>query len=196
MAEAGILGPDERTELLRGDVYTMAAMGSRHANRVRFCTRWFGVRLGNRAIVSVQCPILLPSSSEPEPDLVLLRPPEDRYEHAQPGPGDLLLLIEIADTPLAHDRSRKMPLYAEAGIAEAWLVDLTMNRVLIHRHPSPTGYRSVPTIERNGVLVPTAFPDLRLPVADLLPSWSGRTSTMPPGGDDDGRTRKTASSRI
>lgn len=81
----------------------------------------------------------------------------------------MLLLIEIADSSLAHDRDLKLPLYAEAGILEVWLVDLTSNRVLVHRDPSPTGHRSVSTVERDGTLTPAAFPDLHLPIAELLP---------------------------
>lgn len=169
MAEAGILGPDERVELLNGEIYTMAAIGNRHARCVDFAGEWFIIRLAGRAIVRIQGPVRLSSGAEPEPDLALLRPRADRYGAARPGPDDILLLIEVADTSLAHDRDLKLPLYAAAGIREVWLVDLTSNQVLVHRDPSPTGYRSVSTVGRDGALTPAAFPDLGMQVAELLP---------------------------
>ena len=168
MADAGILGPEERVELLEGDIYTMAAIGSRHARCVDTLAEWLIVRLAGRAIVRIQGPVRLSSGLEPEPDLALLRPRADRYGEEHPGPGDLLLLIEVADTSLAYDRDLKLPRYAEAGIPEVWLVDLTANQVLIHRDPSGPRYASVSTAGRGDTLTPAAFPDLRLPIDDLL----------------------------
>lgn len=169
MAEIGILRPDERVELLDGEVFTMAPIGSRHAGRLNFLAEWFFARLLGRAIVSVQNPVRLSSGAEPEPDLALLRPRPDHYDRAHPGPDDVLLLIEVADSSLAYDRGRKLPQYAEAGIPEVWLVDLPGNRVFLYRDPSPAGYQTIATLGRGDVLSPAAFPDLRLPVAELLP---------------------------
>jgi len=171
MAETGILTPDERVELLNGEIYEMAAMGSRHAGRVSFLSRWLNARLAARAIVRVQLPIHLSAGSEPEPDLavVLLRKDDPDYDRAHPTPDEVRLVIEIADSSLAYDRDLKLPRYAEAGIPEVWIVDLLSNRVLVYREPEGANYRSVETVGRDGTLAPTAFADLHLPVAELLP---------------------------
>jgi Uma2 family endonuclease len=169
MIEAGILHEDEHVELLDGEILQMAAMGSSHAGCVTFLTRWFITRMNERATVIVQSPIRLSDGSEPEPDLALLLPRADDYRKALALPNDVLLLIEVADMLLAYDRDRKLPRYAEAGIPEVWIVDLTSNTVLSHRGPSPDGYQSVATLGRGETLSPAAFPDLFLPIAELLP---------------------------
>jgi Uma2 family endonuclease len=87
MAEIGILGPDERVELLEGDIYAMAAMGSRHASRISFLDRWLNARVGGRAIVRAQFPIHFSSGSEPEPDLALVRLRSEDPDYGQAHPG-------------------------------------------------------------------------------------------------------------
>jgi len=168
MAEAGILAPDERVELIAGEVFDMAPIGSR-AGCVTFLARWFITRLGERATVIIQSPVRLSDGSEPEPDLALLRPRPDDYREVHPVPGDVLMLIEVADTSLTYDCEIKLPLYAEAGIPEVWIVDLTSNQVLTYREPSPRGYRTVATLGRGDTLLPAVFTDLALPVDELLP---------------------------
>jgi len=169
MGRVGILRENERVELLGGEIFEMAAMGSRHAARLRFLDHWFGSRLAGRAITSLQSPVRLSDGSEPEPDLALLQPRADDYEEAHPGPDNVLLLIEVADTSLAYDLQLKLPRYAEAGITEVWIVDLVANRVLGHRDPSPTGYLTTVTLARGDKLTPAAFPELVLAVTELLP---------------------------
>jgi Uma2 family endonuclease len=170
MAEAGILGPDERVELLGGEIYEMAPMGSRHAGRVRFLDHWFDRRLGGRGVVSAQCPLRLSDGSEPEPDLALLRirPDDPDYDRSHPLPGDVLLVVEIADTSLSYDRDRKLPRYAEAGIPEVWIVDLTRRRLLAWREPSARRYQASFELAGVDTVAPLAFPDLRLTVGELL----------------------------
>ena len=168
MAETGILRPDERVELLAGVIYAMAAMGSRHAAGVRDIDDWFHLRLGNRAIVSVQCPIRLGEFGEPEPDIAILRLRQDRYREAHPGPADVLLAIEVSDSSLSFDRGVKLPQYAAAGIPEVWIVDLNRRRVLVYREPRDGRYVQTSIVARGGALSPLAFPDLTLKLADVL----------------------------
>jgi Uma2 family endonuclease len=132
-------------------------------------TRFWTSRLGERAVVQVQNPIELPEQdSEPEPDVTLLRPRADFYAAAHPLAIDVLLLIEIADTSLLLDRRVKIPLYARAGVREAWLVDLTTDQVEVHRAPSGNRYREHRIVERGQPIVPEAFPDVTVDLADLL----------------------------
>ena len=168
MAEAGVLHEDDPVELLDGAIIEMAPIGDRHFGCVLFAQRWFERRLGDRAFVSVQGPVRLSSGSEPEPDIVLLRPRPDYFRSGKPGPADVLLLIEVADTTLAYDRDVKLRFYAESGIREVWIVDLNASRVLVYRGPTDLTYAQVLVVERDGTLSPLAFPDLLLSVADLL----------------------------
>lgn len=118
MAEAGILGEDDRVELIEGEIVGMTPISSRHAGQVNRLVRLFTQRLGGRAILSVQNPIRLGEHSEPQPDVALLRPRPDFYATAHPGSEDVLLVIEVADlsacdaqagTSAAYDREVKPP---------------------------------------------------------------------------------------
>ena len=100
--------------------------------------------------------------------MTLLRPRADFYTAAHPVAADVLLLIEVADSTLAVDRRVRMPLYARAAIREAWLLDLTADRVEVYRAPAADGYQQVVRFERGQRLTPEAFPDLMVTVEDLL----------------------------
>jgi Uma2 family endonuclease len=168
MAETGILAPGERVELIEGEIIEMAAIGSRHAGCVNAITRLLVRGVGDHGLVAIQNPVRLSDLSEPQPDVAVLRPRADNYTSAHPGPPDVLLIVEVADTTAGFDRSTKAPLYALAGISEYWLVDILADRVEVHRNPSPDGYREVHTHGRGDILRPTAFPDLEVRAAALL----------------------------
>jgi Uma2 family endonuclease len=141
MAHAGILPEDSRVELINGEIIDMAPIGSRHAAAVKQLTRILARAVGDTAIVSVQDPIHLDLHTEPQPDLALLLPREDFYKTAHPRASDVLLIIEVADTSLRYDREIKIPLYAQHGIPEVWLVDLLSNRIRLFREGTEEGYR-------------------------------------------------------
>lgn len=141
MAETGILGADERVELIEGEILQMSPIGSPHAACVDRFTRLLVRAAGDRAIVRVQNPVQLGDLSEPQPDLALLKPRPDFYAGAHPGPDDILLLVEVADSTLAYDRNRKLPLYARAGVPEVWIVDLDSRVIEAYRDPASQGYR-------------------------------------------------------
>ncbi|QWK11878.1 MAG: Uma2 family endonuclease [Thermoflexus hugenholtzii] len=167
MAEAGILSEDDRVELIEGELVTMSPIGSRHAACVaRLTALLFPVE--GRGILWVQNPIRLGARSEPQPDVALLRYRPDFYASAHPGPEDVLLVVEVAETSADSDRSLKIPLYARYGIPEAWLVDLLEERIEIYRHPTPQGYRSLHIAHRGETVSPTALPDLELSVDEIL----------------------------
>jgi Uma2 family endonuclease len=168
MAEAGVLRDDDRVELIEGEIVDMTPIGPRHSAVVNRLTHSLVRNCGDRAIVQVQGPIRLGLHSEPQPDVVLLRPRPDFYETAMPGPESVLLLIEVADTSLPYDRTVKLLLYARAGIREVWLVDLVRNQVEVHLDPAENGYRSSETHGSGDRLVPIAFPEVSLSPAEIL----------------------------
>lgn len=136
MAEAGIFALADRIELIDGDLIDMAPIGQGHAAMVSGLNRALVMACGDRAIVSPQNPVRLDRSSEPQPDFAVLRPRADFYATgAPPGPSDVWLLVEVADSSLQFDRTVKLPLYARAGIPEVWIVDLKRRRLDAYRTP-------------------------------------------------------------
>lgn len=163
MAEAEVFGPEERVELLDGEVMWMTSIGSRHAGCVNRLNRRFVVGVGDRAVVAVQNPIQIGDFSEPQPDLVLLRPQPDFYAGHHGLPPDVFLVIEVSDTSLVYDLRRKAPLYVAGGIPEVWVVDLGAR--VVHVSTADGTRQLVP----GDTLAPLAFPDLVLDVAtDIL----------------------------
>ncbi len=169
MADGGVFTEDDRVELLEGEVVEMAPLGSRHAGCVRRLNRFFSAHLGEQVTISIQDPVRLGELSEPQPDVVLLRPRPDDYADGHPGPKDVLLLVEVADTTAAWDRRRKLPIYAAAGVREVWLVDLAVGTVEVCRRPEGGGsYQDVRLVGPDQSLSPQAFLDASLLAGDLL----------------------------
>ena len=169
MARAGILIETDRVELIDGEIIQDISIGQRHAACVAQLTRRLTHALGDRALVWPRNPVRLPRDTEPQPDVTILRFPAGHYFRHPARAEDVLWLIEVADVSYRYDRYVKLPLYARAGIPEAWLIDLTHEVVEIHRQPRSRGYGSTHTAERSGTLTPEAFADIALAVADLLP---------------------------
>ena len=168
MAEAGILSADDRVELIEGEIIEMPPIGSRHALCVDTLMNTLVQQLGGRAWVRVQNPLRLSGDSEPEPDLVLARLPRERYRLAPPGPQDVILIIEVADSSLTYDRVAKLALYAAASISEYWIVDLVRNRIEVHRNPGTGGFAEAAVVERGELVSPLAFPDVQISVDVLV----------------------------
>jgi Uma2 family endonuclease len=171
MADAGILAPDERVELLDGVILAMPVVSPAHAACVSRLNMWFQTRLDDRAQVRVHGPLRLGTYSEPEPDLMLLKVRDDFYESGHPEPSDVLLLIEVSDLASEFDRSKKVPAYAAAGVSETWLFNARLKNGTVYRDPSPAGYRATHHIDRDFAISPLAFPDVTLRWEDVF----GRT---------------------
>lgn len=169
MAEAGILRPDERLELICGEIIVMAPMGNPHATGVRRLERVWHNALGNAATVSVQCPIRLNEYADPEPDITVLRYREDDYFGKLPSAEDALLIIEVSDTSLVFDRNVKTDLYAQANVPETWITNLPEDCIEAFTEPGADGYANHTVYRRGDRISPSMLPDVEFAVEDLLP---------------------------
>jgi Uma2 family endonuclease len=168
LGEAGILGEDDRVELLEGQLIDMSPVGPRHAIAVdRLHTLLVRV-VADPIWVRGQNPIALDSGSEPQPDIVLLRAPWPGFPLAHPSAADVVLLVEVADSSLDADLGAKRELYARAGVREFWIVDLTTDSVLVCREPDGDRYRSVTRVERSGVLEIAGLPGVEITAGTLF----------------------------
>ena len=168
MGEAGILGEDDRLELIEGEIVRMSPIGSRHAACVDRLNALFTARLGKRAIVRVQNPIVINRRTEPQPDLSILKPRADFYAAKHPEPGDVLLVVEVVDTSAGYDRTTKLPLYARAGTREVWIVDVVRQAVEVYRQPALQSFRTHVQLERGQRIAPLSFPRTVLRVSDIF----------------------------
>lgn len=168
MARAGVFGEDDRVELIEGGLVDMSPIGPEHAGATSYLSHALLARLRERAQVRVQLPLRIDATSEPEPDLLLVRPRDDHYRSAHPQPEDVLLLIEVAETSRDYDRQIKLPLYARAEIPEVWLADLVERTVAVHRQPRDGRYGELQTYGPGEVLRCDALPELEIPVDGIL----------------------------
>ncbi len=120
-----------------------------------------------RWIIWNQYPLCIGEHNEPQPDLMLIRPPVKKHRQAHPTPEDVLLLVEISDTTLRKDREVKLPLYAKAGIEEVWIWNVLEKQIEVYREPNYLGY-AVKSVMREGKLAPAAFPDAEIDVEEWL----------------------------
>jgi Uma2 family endonuclease len=168
MTAAGIFSEDDRVELIEGEVVEMSPIGSSHQGCVDELSAVVIEKIGRAAIVRVQGPIRVDEYSEPQPDITLLRPRKDYYRRAHPTPGDVFLVIEVADTSVEYDRNVKLPLYARAEIPEAWLVVLPKDLIEVHSEPKGGKYQKVQRLKRGKTVASSTLPDLKLNVDDIL----------------------------
>jgi len=168
MGEVGILREHDRVELIRGEIVEMSPIGRRHKAFVGNLAQLLIVRLAGRAIVWVQSPIVLADDTEPQPDISVLRRGPVPFKERDAWAEDALLLVEVADSSLAYDRSTKLRLYAESGIPEYWVVDCAAESVEVYRTPGPEGYRDVSLAAGTATLTLQAFPDVELTTAEIF----------------------------
>ena len=168
MAEAGILAQNDRVELIGGEIFDMVPIGSAHAGKTNRLNRLFArVAAEGLALVSVQGPLRLDAYNEPEPDLMLLKPREDDYQGRHPGAADVLLLVEISESSLVHDRGTKLPLYAKFGVPEVWIVDLRDAAIEVYREANGDAYASKQRLT-SGTLAPAHVPGAAIDVGAVL----------------------------
>jgi Uma2 family endonuclease len=168
MAESGILGIEDRVELIDGEIIDMAPIGCRHAATVNLLNKQLLDALGNTAILSVQNPIILGDLSEPEPDFAVLRPDPNGYRDHLPEAGDILLLIEVSDTTLRYDRNIKAPLYARFAIPELWLIDVEGHSITRFLRPIDGKYSLEECLASPPTLSPQALPGVTIALQSLF----------------------------
>ncbi len=175
MVATGDLTKNDRVELIEGDILTMAPIGSRHAAASVRINKLLVRGVGDAAEVAIAGPLKLGAFSEPQPDVVLLRPRPD-YAQRIPEPADVLLVIEISDSTLSFDQSTKLALYARNGIEEYWVVDVAAELVFVYRNPVEAGYAERLEVSGTAMISPRSLPQLRLDVRDLFGPEAPRLS--------------------
>lgn len=169
MTTAGILGEDDRVELINGEIVTMTPVGSRHASAVkRLLHAFLPLQAAGTVLLSIQDPIHISAHSEPQPDLALLRPRPDFYATAHPKPSDVLLIVKVAETSAEFDRTVKLPLYAKGGIPEVWLVNVAGDQIEVFRDPRPDGYQTYQVVSKGHTIVPLVFPNFTIATDAIL----------------------------
>ena len=168
MAEAGILGEDDRVELIDGEIIDMAPVGVGHASVVMRVTRALVLACGERAMLLVQNPVRLDESNEPQPDFAILQPRPDFYGSRHPGPSDVLLLVEVSDRSFRYDSAVKLPMYARAGLTEVWIVDIRRHAVHAYRLPSGDRFTQDSSHRAGDTLRVAAAPEIAVTVDDLI----------------------------
>lgn len=162
MVELGMF-EDERIELLRGALVTMSPQKWHHAAVVTWLNNELARALDRSYLVRPQVPFAADDWSEPEPDLAVVVNDPTLREHPQ----HVLLLIEVADSSLRKDRRLKRDIYAEAGVPEYWIVDLTTMVVEVYTEPSAGAYGKIEYRKDGNVLRPTQLAGIAIAVADL-----------------------------
>ncbi len=169
LIDQGCFGPEEHIELLNGQLIQMAAKETRHAAAVSRLARLLGRQLGETVLIRLQDPIALNDQSQPEPDLAIVRPHPLDYADHHPTPAEIHWLIEVADSTLTYDTQTKARAYAQASLADYWVLDLPGDRLWVFRNPNQAGYGLVMQLDRAQSIAPIAFPNCTWPLADLLP---------------------------
>ena len=169
MEEAGVLSPMERVELINGDLLVMSPPGPRHGAAVDGTADALRDQSRGKALVRSQGAVVLDVHAAPLPDVALLKHREDRYVSKNPGPEDILLIVEVSLSSLEFDTTVKLQLYAITGIPEYWVADLEKDRLLIYSNPDGDTYQSVRELHRGDTVTPLLLPDCRIAVDILLP---------------------------
>jgi Uma2 family endonuclease len=169
LVDEGILGPDDRVELLEGVIVAMAPHTPEHASAITRAHDALRDAIGKRATIRVQISFIASGHSAPEPDVAVVAGSVADYDHRHPTTA--LLVVEVAESSLLQDRMTKAPMYAAAAVAEYWIVNLRDGCVEVFRVPDPKrrGWGETRIARHGERLSLVAFPDVTIAVDDLLP---------------------------
>ena len=172
MAEAGILAPDERVELLEGKIITVIPQQSPHSACIGLIDGVLRQAFGPSYWIRTQLPLIVDPDSEPELDLAVV--PGSPRDYVHDHPHTAVLVVEVADSTIAKDRTYKTRIYARAGIQEYWIVNLAERCLEVYQDPTSSpgqasSYRSSKKFRPSDSLTPITAPGAAVTVADLLP---------------------------
>ena len=165
--EAGAFEPEAKLELIDGSLHAMTPEGTAHTTGMHLVADCLRQVFGSGFFVRIQNPLAVDQYSEPEPDVAVVTGTVRDYRYAHPTAA--VLVVEISDKSLRHDRTVKQRLYARCGIPEYWILALPENRLEVYRNPGGDGYRSVSYRGAGDEIAPLGRPDTRIAVDDLLP---------------------------
>ena len=168
MAESGIFDPDERVELLAGQIIKMTAKGTAHEAAITRTERLLRNRLGEQVLLRLQSPIQLNDYSEPEPDIAVVTVDPLDYEDHHPTTSEVYLIIEVADSSLNRDLEVKATIYAQSGIIDYWVLDVNERQLHVFREPSQDGYQREVILRDEATIFPLAFPNCLIIVREML----------------------------
>jgi Uma2 family endonuclease len=175
LIETGVFRPDERLELIGGELLVREPQGTPHSLAIEFINEALRAAFGPGWRIRVQLPVALDDESEPEPDFSVV-PGTPGQAPLDPKPSCPALIVEAAESSLGFDRNAKGSLYARARVPEYWVVNLVDRALEVHRDPVPTTeapfgwrYGQIQTLRPGDWISPLARPGARIPVADLLP---------------------------
>ncbi|HIK05393.1 MAG TPA: Uma2 family endonuclease [Trichormus sp. M33_DOE_039] len=174
LIDLGFLHEDDHIQLINGELIQMVSKGTAHETCLRNLLRELPKVIGDRATLQSQAPITLPPNSEPEPDFTLVKNRDDNYLSAHPSPADVLLVMEVADSSLSYDQDFKIPLYAQAGIADYWIFNLFDNYLECYSEPyrdnhGKYGYLNKRIVLPNQIIFLPCFPDLSIDLNRIFP---------------------------
>ncbi|HYW52821.1 MAG TPA: Uma2 family endonuclease [Dongiaceae bacterium] len=168
MWDSGIIGPEDRVELIEGRLVRREPVNAPHASILLRMMHKLTRTLGDLAMVTPQLPIVASERSKPFPDIALVRPRDDYYAAKLPVPDDVLAVIEVSHSRLRYDRGEKLRLYARVGVADYWIVDVKKKRIELYRERHDLGYGSVTVAEKGGTVAFSAFPNIVFSVNELV----------------------------
>jgi Uma2 family endonuclease len=170
MTEVGILKPDEKTELIEGEVVLMAAKDPPHVTSTKLIVSCFEELFKGKALVRSQDPIRLLPKSEPEPDVALVKGTDPRqYADQHPTARETFLIVEVADATLSQDLGKKATMYARSKILDYWVVDVNSQKFFVHRHPTQGKYPIIEVLTVEDAIAPLAFPDITIAIREFFP---------------------------
>lgn len=169
MADTGIIGPEERVELIEGQIIPLAAKNPAHSAITGKASDYLKELFSGLALVRIQEPVHLNSRSEPEPDIAVVRIEPRNYINDHPRPEQVFLLIEVSDSTLNFDLKNKSIIYAKAQIFNYWVIDVRAQRVFVFQEPEAKRYQQETVWGKNGILTVTAFPDIPILVENFFP---------------------------
>ncbi|MEO7717655.1 MAG: Uma2 family endonuclease [Capsulimonas sp.] len=170
LGDLGFFPPDVRVELIDGEIIeTMSPQKTPHTVTLHAVVHALRAAFGGDTYIREQSPMTLADTSEPEPDILVAQGTFHDYKDRHPGPAETHLLVEVSDSTLAYDRTRKAALYAAASVTEYWIADVSARTLEVRRLPQSGAYQETEIYDATQTVTPLAAPAASILVGDLFP---------------------------